>query len=273
MTWRVIETSRDRRENAGMTASPGALVRVWRERRRLSQLALACEAGVSQRHLSYIESGRATPSRDMALKLAEHLQVPLRDRNALLLCAGYAPVYSERPLEDPALAAAHAAVERVLAAHEPYPALALDRRWNAVSANPAAMRLLAPIDPELARPPVNVIRASLHPRGLATRIVNLAAWRGHLLERLRRQAALTGDAEIVKLLEEVSAYPAPKGGAAEAVDEIAVPLKLRTHEGVLSMFSTVTVFGTPVEVTLSELSIEAFYPADAATAGILRAAG
>jgi transcriptional regulator with XRE-family HTH domain len=254
-----------------MTA--GNLVRVWRERRRLSQLALAAEAEISQRHLSFIESGRATPSRSMVLRLAEHLEVPLRDRNALLLSAGYAPHYPERGLDDPALAAARAAVERVLAAHEPYPALAIDRRWNVAAANPAAARLLAPIDPDLARPPVNVIRASLHPRGLATRIVNLCAWRAHLLERLRRQASLTRDPEIVALLAEVSAYPGPQAAAPnDPADEIVVPLRLRTHDGVLSMLSTVTVFGTPVEVTLSELSIEAFYPADPATARILRTA-
>ncbi len=245
-------------------------MRVWRERRRLSQLALACEAEISQRHLSCIESGRATPSRDMALRLCKHLDVPLRDRNALLLSAGYAPVYPERGLDDPALRSARAAVERVLAAHEPYPALALDRRWNAVAANPAALRLLAPIDPALAKPPVNVIRASLHPQGLASRIVNLGQWRAHLVERLRRQVSLTGDRETQALLKEVCAYPAPKA-APEPADDIVVPLKLRTHEGVLSMFSTVTTFGTPIEVTLSEISIEAFYPADEATAELLRA--
>lgn len=256
-----------------MPASPGPLVRAWRERRRLSQLALACEADISQRHLSFIESGRATPSRDMVLRLAERLDVPLRDRNALLLSAGYAPLYPDRTLDDPALAAARAAVERVLAAHEPYPALAIDRRWSLALANPAAARLMAPIDPELARPPVNVIRASLHPRGLSPRIVNLAAWRAHLLERLRRQAALTGDPAIEALLAEVSAYPGPKPApAVDPADDIAVPLKLRTHAGLLSMFSTVTVFGTPVEVTLSELSIEAFYPADEETGRLLREA-
>ena len=255
-----------------MPASPGNLVRVWRERRHLSQLALACEAEISQRHLSFIERGRATPSRDMVLRLAEHLQVPLRDRNALLLSAGYAPVYPERALDDPALAPARTAIARVLAAHEPYPALAVDRRWCVVSANPAAARLLAPIDPELARPPINVIRASLHPRGLSGRIVNLAAWRAHLVERLRRQAGLTGDPAIEALLREILAYPAPAiaAPAPDPADEIAAPLRLRTHAGVLSMFSTVTVFGTPVEVTLSEISIEAFYPADAETAKILR---
>ena len=272
MTRKVIESPQGAPKTCVMSASAGNLVRVWRERRRLSQLALACEADISQRHLSFIESGRSTPSRDMVLRLAEHLQVPLRDRNALLLSAGYAPVYPERPFDDPSLAAARAAIARVLAAHEPYPALAIDRRWNAVCANPAAARLLAPIDPELAKPPVNVIRASLHPRGLSSRIVNLASWRAHLVDRLRRQAALTGDPLIEALLREVCAYPSP--GAAPAApdpaDEIAAPLRLRTHAGVLSMFSTVTVFGTPVEVTLSEISIEAFYPADAETAKILR---
>ncbi|HXT07517.1 MAG TPA: helix-turn-helix transcriptional regulator [Roseiarcus sp.] len=254
-----------------MPASPGPLVRAWRERRRLSQLALACEAEISQRHLSFIESGRATPSRNMLLRLAERLEAPLRDRNALLLSAGYAPLYPDRGLDDPALGPARAAIERVLAAHEPYPALAIDRRWNLVLANPAAARLMAPIDPVLARPPVNVIRASLHPQGLSSRIVNLAAWRAHLMERLRRQAALTGDREIEALLVEVSAYPGPNAApAADPADDIAVPLRLRTHAGLLSMFSTVTVFGTPVEVTLAELSIESFYPADPETARLLR---
>ena len=247
-------------------------MRVWRERRRLSQLALACEAGISQRHLSFIESGRATPSREMALRLAEHLQAPLRDRNALLLSAGFAPVYRDRPFDDPAMASARAAVERVLAAHEPYPALAVDRRWNVVLANPAAVRLLAPIDPALAKPPVNVIRASLHPQGLSSRILNLGVWRAHLVERLRRQAALTGDPAIEALLAEVVAYPEPRSAplAHDIADEVATPLRLRTHAGALSMFSTVTVFGTPVEVTLSEMTIEAFYPADVETANTLR---
>jgi transcriptional regulator with XRE-family HTH domain len=260
-----------------MPASPGPLVRVWRERRRLSQLALACDAEISQRHLSFIESGRATPSRDMVMRLAERLDVPLRDRNALLLSAGYAPIYPDRALDDPALSAARAAIERVLAAHEPYPALAIDRRWNLALANPAALRLMAPIDPELARPPVNVIRASLHPRGLSARIVNLAAWRAHLLERLRRQAALTGDPWMTALLAEVCAYPGPRAAqdgdlAADPADDIAVPLKLRTHAGLLSMFSTVTVFGAPSELVLAELSIESFYPADEETGRLLREA-
>ena len=253
----------------------GQMVRVWRERRRLSQLALASEAEISQRHLSYIESGRAKPSRAMVLKIARHLEVPLRDRNALLLSAGYAPAYQDRPLDDPALTAAREAIERVLSAHEPYPALALDRRWNVALANPAAARLLASIDPELAKPPVNVIRASLHPRGLASRIVNLPQWRAHLLERLGRQIYLSRDAALEALLREVSAYPGGRERPAPTslTDEIATPIKLRTHGGVLSMFSTVAVFGTAAEVTLSELTVEAFYPSDPETAALLRAAG
>ena len=255
-----------------MPAASGTLFRAWRERRHLSQLALASEAEISQRHLSFIESGRATPSRDMVLRLADYLQVPLRDRNVLLLSAGYAPLFPDRALDDPALAPARAAVSRVLAAQEPYPAFALDRRWNAVAANRAAERLLAPIDPQLLKPPINVIRASLHPQGLSGRIVNIASWRAHLLERLRRQASLTGDPETAALLAEVSAYPSPRSAPpAQPGDDIATPLRLRTPEGELSMFSTVTVFGTPTEVTLSELSIEAFYPADEAAVRILRA--
>ena len=255
-----------------MSVSAGDLVRSWRERRRLSQLALASEANISQRHLSFIESGRASPSREMVLHLAEHLEVPLRDRNALLLTAGFAPVFRDRPLDDPALAPARAAIDLILKAHDPYPALAVDRRWTMVSANAAISRLLAPVDPELLKPPVNVMRVSLHPRGLAPLIVNLAQWRAHLLERLRRQGSLTRDAAIEALVTELSSYPPGKPERAEraVAEEIAVPLRLRTRAGTLSFISTITTFGTPVEITLSELSIEAFYPADDATAQILR---
>jgi transcriptional regulator with XRE-family HTH domain len=251
-------------------ASAGPLVRAWRERRRLSQFALANEAEISQRHLSFIESGRATPSRDMVLRLAEHLDVPLRERNLLLMKAGYAPIYRDRPLDDPALAKARAALDRVLAAHEPFPALAVDRGWSVVAANAALQRLLAPVDPELMKPPINAMRVSLHPRGLAPLILNLGAWRAHLLERLRRQANLAPDPRIEALLAEAVAYPGPEAPRPDLAEEIAIPLKLRTQRGTLSLLSTVTVFGTALDVTLSELSIEAFYPADSATADMLR---
>lgn len=252
-------------------------MRSWREQRRLSQLALASEANISQKHLSFIESGRAAPSREMVLHLAEHLDIPLRDRNALLLTAGYAPIFRDRPITDPALVRARAAIDMVLKAHEPYPALTVDRYWTMVSANSAVAGLLTGVDPALLNPPVNVMRLSLHPRGLAPLIANLSEWRAHLLDRLRRQLRLTCDPTIDALLRELSGY---HGGVKElgarnsneAQDEIAVPLRLRTHAGLLSLFSTITVFGTPVEITLSELSVEAFYPADDATAEILRAA-
>jgi transcriptional regulator with XRE-family HTH domain len=258
--------------------SIGALVRTWRVQRHLSQLDLATEADISQKHLSFIESGRSTPSRDMVITLAEHLDVPLRERNALLLAAGFAPVYRDRPLDDPALVRARAAMDQVLKAHEPFPAVAVDRQWTLVSANAAVAPLLSGADPELVKPPINVMRLSLHPRGLAPLIVNLGEWRAHLLERLRRQHRITRDVGIDALLKEVSAYPGASGSRAEHgppgdPDAIVVPLKLRTHGGVLSFFSTVTVFGTAVDITLSELSLEAFYPADAATASALRSRG
>jgi transcriptional regulator with XRE-family HTH domain len=250
----------------------GDLVRRWRLQRGLSQLHLAVEAEISQKHLSFIESGRASPSRDMVLQLAEHLDVPLRERNALLLAAGFAPVFRDRPLTDPALARAMATIERLLKAHEPYPALTVDRHWILVSANDAVPPLLAGVDPDLMKPPVNVLKVSLHPHGLAPLIVNLAEWRAHLLERLRRQIRMTGDPKLDALLRELMAYPGPARAESRtppAADAIAVPLKLRTPDGVLTFLSTITVFGTPVEITLSELSLEAFYPADPETAAVL----
>jgi transcriptional regulator with XRE-family HTH domain len=255
-------------------ASVGDLVRRWRKQRGLSQLHLSVEAEISQKHLSFIESGRAAPSRGMVLQLAEYLDVPLRDRNAMLLAAGFAPIFRDRPLTDPALARAMATIERLLQAHEPYPALTVDRHWTLVSANDAMPPLLAGVDPELMQPPVNVLRMSLHPRGLAPLIINLAEWRAHLLERLRRQIRITGDRTLDALLRELVAYPGSPAHAesyppSTAAEDVAVPLKLRTHGGVLSFLSTVTVFGTPIEITLSELSLEAFYPADPETTAAL----
>lgn len=263
---------------AGPGAPFGALLRTWRQRRRLSQLHLALDAEVSQRHLSFVESGRAAPSREMVLRLAERLDVPLRGRNALLLAAGYAPLYAERPLDDPAMRAARTAVEAILRAHVPHPALAVDRHWHLVAANAAVAPLLAGVaDPALLAPPVNVLRLSLHPRGLAPRIANLPDWRAHLLERLRRQVEAGADPVLLALLAELSALGAPpRGGPAAPAHPshppggIVVPLELDTERGRLSLLSTTTVFGTPVEVTLSELAVEAFYPADDATAERLR---
>jgi transcriptional regulator with XRE-family HTH domain len=255
----------------GPEAPIGALLRAWRQRRRRSQLDLALDAALSQRHLSFVESGRAAPSRETVLRLAEHLDVPLRERNALLLAAGYAPFYAERPLDDPAMRAARGAVNLMLRGHMPHPALAVDRHWSLVAANAAVAPLMAGVsDPALLAPPVNVMRLALHPRGLAPRIANLPEWRAHLLERLHRQVEASADPALAALLAELAALDAPSGGATAATGHphggIVVPLELDTSAGRLSLISTTTVFGTPVEVTLSELAVEAFYPADDATA-------
>ena len=249
----------------------GDQLRDWRQRRRLSQMDLALDADISTRHLSFVETGRATPSRDLLLHLADQLGVPLRDRNALLLSAGYAPAYAERALDDPALAAARAAVDLVLKAHEPFPALAVDRHWNLVAANGAIGPFLDGVAPGLLTPPLNVLRLSLHPQGLAPRILNHAEWHGHILERLRQQIAATADQGLIDLHAELSAYPVPEQkGAHVDYGGVVVPMRLRTAAGDLSFFGTVTVFGTPVDVTLAELAIEAFFPADEATARALR---
>src|SRR5262245_32112268 len=191
----------------GVQTQPvGNLLRKWRERRRLSQLDLACEAEISTRHLSFLETGRSSPSREMVLRLAEYLDVPLRERNALLVAAGYAPAFPERPLDDPALQSARKAVDLVLAGHEPYPALAIDRHWTLIASNNAVSPLLAGVDPSLLRPPVNALRLSLHPAGLAPRIANLVEWRSHLLASLRRQIDVTADQDLVDLLSECLGY-------------------------------------------------------------------
>jgi transcriptional regulator with XRE-family HTH domain len=253
----------------------GDLLRDWRQKRRMSQLDLSGVADISTRHLSFVESGRSLPSRDMLMRLAEQLDVPLRERNTLLIAAGYAPLYRERALADPQLAAARRAVELVLKGHEPYPALAIDRHWTMIAANHALTPLLASADASLLAPPVNVLRLSMHPRGLAGMIGNWHEWRAHLLSRVRRQIEVSGDATLVALLAELEAYPAPSHAADAPHDDnpdpVIVPLKLRTPQGELSFFSTTTVFGTPVDITLSELAIEAFFPADDATADALRA--
>jgi len=253
----------------------GKRLRQWRLRRRLSQLELASEAEISTRHLSFVETGRSAPSREMVLRLAERLEVPLRERNALLVAAGYAPMYRERPLDDPALAAARAAVQSILRGHEPYPALAVDRHWNLVAGNGTLPRLLAGVAPALLLPPVNVLHLSLHPQGLAPRIVNLGQWRHHLFERLRQQVQASGDPVLEALERELRGYPVPPEQEAPRlageVPGIAMPLQLRTEAGVLSFISTVTVFGTPIDVTLQELAVETFFPADEATRQALHA--
>lgn len=247
----------------------GPLLRDWRRRRRLSQHDLALEAGVSARHLSFVETGRSRPSADMVLHLAEQLEVPLRDRNHLLLAAGYAPAYGQRGLDEPEMQPVRDALELVLAGHEPYPAVVVDREWELLLANDAVAVLLEGVEEELLAPPANAMRLALHPGGLAPRIVNHGEWRAHLLERLGRQASVTGDPALSALRDEVAAYPAPAHHG-EPAGEIAVPLRLRTSRGELAFLSTVASFGTALDVTVSELAIETFLPADAATAEILR---
>jgi transcriptional regulator with XRE-family HTH domain len=251
----------------------GEHLREWRQRRRLSQLDLALEAEISTRHLSFLETGRAQPSREMVLNLADQLEIPLRERNVILVAAGFAPVFPERRLDDPGLAAARRAVDVILKAHEPYPALVVDLQWNLVAANDAASRLTADLPAELLGPPFNVVRASLHPKGLAARIANLAQWQAHILERLRRQAELTADPGLIGLIEEIRGYPKPPAAdrRGEDLGQVAVPLQLMLGDTLLSMFSTTTVFGTAVDITLAELTLETFFPADAPTAEALRA--
>ena len=259
------------------TAQPvGARLREWRQRRRLTQLDLALDAEISPRHLSFVETGRAQPSREMLLHLAEELEIPLRERNALLVAAGFAPIFPERRLDDAALAAARRAIDVVLEAQKPFPAFALDRHWNVAASNSALQELYEGVADELRTPPVNALRLSLHPRGLAPRIANLAEWRAHLLWRLRRQIEVSGDPVLEELMKEAASFPkgedTPRPGS-PVEHAVLVPLQIDTSLGRLSFLSTTTVFGTPVDVTLSELAIEMFFPADAATAEAVRKAG
>lgn len=260
--------------NATAIRPIGDLLREWRQRRRMSQLDFAVEAEISSKHLSFLETGRSRPSREMLLRLTELLEVPLRERNTLLIAAGFAPMFTERKLDDPSLQAARDAMEMVLKGHEPYPAVAVDRHWTLLAANRAVAPMLTGINAKLLAPPLNVLRLSLHPDGLAPRIVNLGQWRAHLLTRLRRQIEISADTVLIALLEELSAYPAPQPPARSAdmagANAFVVPMRLATPAGVLSFISTTTVFGTPIDVTLSELALESFFPADAATAAALR---
>jgi hypothetical protein len=239
----------------------------------LSQLELALESDISARHLSFVENGKSAPSRDTVLRLAEGLDLPLRERNHLLLAAGYAPVYSEAKLDSPEMSAVRGAVRQVLRGHEPYPAVVVDRNWNLVDANAGVALLTEGVAQELLAPPANVLRVSLHPDGMAPRIANLGEWRAHLLGRLRRQVALTADTRLSRLLNELRAYPCEEPEPEIELPgpgDIVVPLRFR-HEGrELAFFSTVTTFGTPLDVTVSELAIESFFPADPLTASALR---
>src|SRR6516162_1893528 len=248
----------------------GDHLREWRQRRHLSQLDLAGDAEISARHLSFVETGRAAPSREMVLKLAERLDVPLRERNVLLVAAGYAPAFPQRTLDDPALKAARQAIDLVLKAHEPNPALAVDRHWNLVSANRMVAPLLEGVPQRLLGQPFNVLRLSFHPEGLAPRTVNLAEWCAHLLERLHRQCEATADPELLKLYDDLRAFKIPARSGPLPADSVAIPFKLRHHGEVLSFISTTMVFGTPVDITLSELALETFFPADDLTAARIR---
>ena len=261
-----------------VTAPPrvGELLRDWRQRRRRSQLDLAVEAEVSARHLSFVETGRSKPSRELLLHLAEHLDVPLRERNQWLLAAGFAPLYPESSLETDRMEPVRAALDKILAGHEPYPAVIVDRHWDLVAANTAALGVLTDgVAPALLEPPVNALRVSLHPDGLAPRIANLAEYSAHLLTRLRREHAVSGDPALLALHDELRDYPGVDDGAGHHPDPASllfVPLVLRSPAGELTFFSTLATFGTALDVTVAELNIEAFFPADKATEQALRAA-
>lgn len=253
----------------------GVLLRQWRERRRVTQLELALDAGVSARHLSFVETGRSQPGREMLLRVLEQLKVPFREQNRLLLAAGHAPAYPERSFDDPDLAPVRDALELILSGHEPYPAVAVDRAWNMVAANSAMLVLTeaVEIDPELLEPPINVIRVGLHPRGLGPLFVNLGDWHAHWLKRLERQLATTGDEQLASLIDEVAGYPVPEHQAASeaAAGELLGPVRMRTPDGgELAFFGMFASFDTPFEVTTSELAVELLFPADQATAEALR---
>jgi transcriptional regulator with XRE-family HTH domain len=254
----------------------GALLREWRERRRLTQLELALETGVSARHLSFVETGRSKPGREMLLRVLERLQVPFREQNRLLLAAGHAPAFPERSLEDPELQPVRDALDVVLRGHEPYPAVVVDRAWNLVAANAPMYVLTAvvDVDPALLKPPINVMRVGLHPRGLGALMVNLGDWHAHWLARLERQLAVTGDEELAALIGEIAAYPVPEPERDPAsglgVNEILGPVRVHgPGGGELAFFGMFATFDTPFEVTTSELAIELLFPADRATAELL----
>ncbi|MFC9246235.1 helix-turn-helix domain-containing protein [Streptomyces sp. NPDC057136] len=248
----------------------GGLLREWRHSRRLSQLDLALAAGISPRYVSLVETGRSRPSAEIVLRLAVQLEVPLRHRNRLLVAAGFAPQYRERPLDEPDMSAVRDAVARVLHAHEPYPALVVDRRWNILMVNAPVDRFLADVDPDLLVAPVNMVRLGLDPRGLASRIVNLAEVRSLFRARLSRQVAKTGDPMVGALFDEFLAEYEPDGSVPQLESEVATPMIFRLPEGELRLFSTITTFGTPQDITLEEISIESYYPADPESAAILR---
>ncbi len=254
----------------------GPLLRGWREQRRVSQLELALRAGSSARHISFVETGRSRPSEEMVLRLAEHLDVPVRDRNSLLLAAGYAPRFPETPLDDPALGALREGMERLIQGYEPYPAFVVDATYNVVAANRGITMLFATVPEHLLAPPLNAMRLTLHPEGLAPRIRNLREWRGHLLAQMERDIALRRSEPLRALYEEVVAYPLPspepssegirnEEGPGEPVPRFALPMQIEHDGRVLSFISSISTFNTPMDVTVAELAIETLLPADPAT--------
>lgn len=259
--------------NAQPQSEIGPLLRQWRQSRHLTQLELALDAGVSARHLSFVETGRSRPGRETLLRILERLGVPFRERNRLLLAAGHAPAYPERSLDDPDLALVRDALDGVLSSHEPYPAVAVDRVWNMVAANSGMLALFEGVEiaPELLESPINVLRIGLHPRGLAPRFINVGDWQAHWARHLEHQVAATGDERLTALLEEISSYPVPepkRDAAAEIADEEMMgPVRIRTSDGgELAFFGMFANFDTPFEVTTSELAVELLFPADRKTA-------
>lgn len=256
-----------------VTQEIGDLLREWRKRRRLSQLDLATLADISARHLSFVENGRSAPSREIVLRLAEALGLALRERNQLLIAAGYAPVYHETSLEAPRMSAVREMIRKVLTAHEPFPAVVLDRYWNRVEANEPAWLFGQGVSPELLTEPVNLMRVALHPDGMAPRIINLGEWRSHLLSRLRQQVTTTADPALIRLLDELVSYPCHQPEPEVELPDagtIAIPLRM-LHDGQeLTFYSTLSTFGTPLDITVAELAIESFFPADAQTMAVLR---
>ena len=280
----IVQTGTDTAAAAPAGQGVGPLLRAWRERRRVSQLELALRADSSARHISFVETGRSRPSEEMVLRLAEHLDVPVRERNSLLLAAGYAPRYPETPLDDPALDALREGLERLIQGYEPYPALVVDATYTVVAANQGITMLLDGVPESLLQPPLNAMRLTLHPQGMAPRIRNLGEWRGHLLAQMERQIALHRSEPLRALYEEVAAYPAPEtadaGDAGDAGAELspavpyfALPMRIEHDGRVLSFVSSISTFNTPMDVTVSELAIETFLPADPATAKYLHALG
>lgn len=278
MRMTIVSTGTDSAAATPAGQGVGPLLRAWRERRRVSQLELALRADSSARHISFVETGRSRPSEEMVLRLAEHLDVPVRERNSLLLAAGYAPRYPETPLDDPALGALREGLERLIQGYEPYPALVVDATYTVVAANRGITMLLDGVPESLLQPPLNAMRLTLHPEGIAPRIRNLGEWRGHLLTQMERQIALHRSEPLRALYEEVAAYPAPEAvddgeQPADSVPYFALPMRIEHDGRVLSFVSSISTFNTPMDVTVSELAIETFLPADPATAKYLHSLG